>query len=173
MRKTVIIILTLLPLVPFCQKSILDKGFKNTAENQEVAVVVVNTSTNTIFQTLTQSISDVFKEQKGYNTNPSFFNTNFIKDGSFEKLYNADQYKIKKLNLAKHLDFLCLGKYSLLSSGQTNDGVNRADIQLQINFIDVKSGATIDSRSYTERGIGISTVEAERNAIDRILKQLK
>jgi hypothetical protein len=173
MRNTIFTFLFLLPLISFCQKSILDKGFKNTEENKEVAVVVVNTATNSLFQTLTQDLSDLFRNEKGYNTNPSFFNTNFVKDGTFDKLFNADRYKIKKLKLADNLDFLCLGKYSLLTTGHNEFDMISADINLQINFIDVKSGAVTDSRSYTQKGIGISKAEAEKNAIERFLLQLK
>ena len=163
--------LLLMPLHSFSQKSILDKGFKNIAESKEVAVVVVNVLTNNIFQTFTQDIADLFKDEKGYNTNPSFFNTNFVKDGSFEKLFNADRYKIKKLKLTDNLDFLCLGKYSLISTNRNDMDMISVDIKLQINFIDVKSGAVVDSRIYLQKGIGISKIEAEKNATERILLQ--
>lgn len=173
MRQKFLIILLLFPFLSICQKSVLDKGFKNTSENKEVAVVVVTISTNQVFQTLTQDLADLFRDQKGYNTNPSFFNSDFVKDGTFEKLFNADRFKIKKLKLTDNLDFLCLGKYSLILVSKNEFDMINADIKLQINFIDVKNGAVVDSRSYTQKGIGISRVEAEKNAIERLLEQLK
>jgi hypothetical protein len=173
MLKNVFLLIIILPVLTFAQKSVLDKGFKNNTGSKEVAVVIVNTFTNEIFQTLTQNISDIFRDDKGYNTNPSFFNTNFVMDGTFEKLFNTDEYKIRKLKLNNHLDFFCLGKYSILSINQNEYNMFTADIKLQINFINANSGALIDSRSYTDRGIGITKQESVQNAIDKILKQLK
>jgi hypothetical protein len=171
MKNFPLILLLILSNICFAQKSILDKGFKNTDASSEMAIMIINKQTNSLNQPLTQQISDVLKNSKGYNTNPSFFNTNFIKDGSFEKLFNADQYKIKKLHLKDNLDFLCLGKYLVNSISKNEYDLFVADIFLQLNIIDIKSGAVIDSRSYTEKGTGVTKNDAEINAQGKLIKQ--
>jgi hypothetical protein len=157
----------------FSQKSILDKGFKNIEGSKEMAVVIVNKQDNSVNQALSQGISDVLKNSKGYNTNPSFFNTDFVNKGDFEKLFNADRYRIKKLHLQDHLDYLCLGKYQVGSVIKNEFDMFSADVTLQINLIDVKNGAVVDSRTYTEKGIGVTKADAELNARNKLTEQLK
>ncbi|MEI6061205.1 MAG: hypothetical protein WCR72_10880, partial [Bacteroidota bacterium] len=141
MKIVFLIPLLLICNVGFSQKSILDKGFKNKDESNEMVVMIINLQTNSLNQPLTQAIADVLKNSKGYNTNPSFFNTEFIKNGDFEKLYNAAQFKIKKLHLKNNLDYMCLGKYQIISITKNEYNMFTADVTLQLNIIDVKSGA--------------------------------
>jgi len=48
-----------------------------------------------------------------------------------------------------------------------------ADATLQLNIIDVKNGAVIDSRTYSDRGIGVTKNDAEYNVRKKITEQLK
>jgi hypothetical protein len=173
MKNVFFMLLFLLSNVCFSQKSVLDKGFKNKEASNEMAVMIISQQSNTLNQSLTQNISDVLKNNKGYNTNPSFFNTEFIKNGDFEKLFNADKFKIKKLHLSDNLDYMCLGKYQVNGIEKNEFDMFAADVTLQINIIDVKSGAVMDSRTYSDRGIGVTKKDAEKNVLDKLTEQLK
>lgn len=173
MKSTLLIVsLLLLSNLCFSQKSILDKGFKNEEASKEMAVMIINKQNDLLNQPLTQEVSDVLKNSKGYNTNPSFFNTDFIKDGSFEKLFNSNKFKIKKLRLKDHLDYMCLGKYQINGISKNEFDMLVADVTLQLNIIDINSGAVIDSRTYTDKGMGGTKNDAELNAQAKLLKQL-
>lgn len=173
MTKILVYIILLCPAWVYAQKQVLDKGFKNQEGSSEVAVVAINSSTNQLYFPLAQSLADLFREEKGYNTNPSFFNSDFVADGIFDKLFNAEKYKIKKLKLEGRIDFICLAKYTLKSTSVNDYGLYNADIFLQIRFVSATSGVIADSRDYTMKGAGISKENAETNAIERILNQLK
>ena len=173
MKNYFIILMILMSNICFSQKSVLDKGFENKEESNEMAVMIINQQNNSINQPLTQDISDVLKNSKGYNTNPSFFNTEFIIDGSFEKLFNADRYKIKKLHLQDNLDYLCLGKFQINAITKNEFDMFVADATLQLNIIDIKNGAVIDSRAYSDRGIGVTKNDAEINVRKKLTEQLK
>ena len=173
MKNVFLIFLLLLSNICFSQKSVLDKGFKNKEASNEMAVMIINKQNNSLNQPLTQAVSDVLKNSKGYNTNPSFFNTDFIKDGSFEKLFNADRFKIKKLRLKDKLDYMCLGKYQVNGISKNEFDMFVADVTLQLNIIDVKSGAVIDSRTYTDKGTGVTKNDAELNVRNKLTEQLK
>jgi len=173
MKRIYLIFLILISNICFSQKSVLDKGFKNKEASSEMAVMIINNKNNSLNQPLTQNVSDILKNNKGYNTNPSFFNTDFIKDGSFEKLFNADRYKIKKLHLKDKLDYLCLGKYQINRISKNEFDLFVADVNLQLNIIDVKSGAVIDSRTYTDKGTGVTKNDAELNVRNKLTEQLK
>jgi hypothetical protein len=157
----------------YTQKSILDKGFKNQEESTEMAVMIINKANNLLNQPLTQAVSDVLKNGKGYNTNPSFFNTDFVKKGDFEKLFNADRYRIKKLHLQDNLDYLCLGKYQVNKITKNEFDMFSADVTLLLNIIDVKSGAIKDSRTYSDKGIGVTESDAEANVCYKLAEQFK
>ena len=173
MKNVFLIFLLLLSNICFSQKSVLDKGFKNKEASNEMAVMIINKQNNSLNQPLTQAVSDVLKNSKGYNTNPSFFNTDFIKDGSFEKLFNADRFKIKKLRLKDKLDYMCLGKYQVNGISKNEFDMFVADVTLQLNIIDVKSGAVTDSRTYTDKGTGVTKNDAELNVRNKLTEQLK
>lgn len=172
--KTVFLAFLVLSVnLSFAQKTILDKGFKNTEGISEMAVMIINGPDNSLNQPLTQDIADVLKNSKGYRANPSFFNTSFIKKGQFEKIFNADGFNFKKLHLEKNLDYICLGKYQVNGMKKNEFDLYVADVSLQINIIDVKSGAVIDSHLYTDKGTGITKADAEINARGKITEQLK
>lgn len=173
MRNVALIILLLISNLCYSQKLILDKGFKNTEDGIEMAVMVVNQQSNSLNQPFTQNISDVLRNNKGYNTNPSFFNIDFIKGGTFEKLFNAGKIKINKLHLKDNLDYICLGKYQVNDISKNDLDMFVADITLQLNIVDVKSGAIIDSRTYSDRGIGVTKKDAEINVQNKITELLK
>jgi len=173
MKNCLVIILLLVSNLCFSQKSVLDKGFENKEESAEMAVMIINQQNNSINQPFTQDISDILKNNKGYNTNPSFFNTDFVNDGGFEKLFNADRFKIKKLHLEDNLDYLCLGKFQMNTISKNEFDMFVADATLQLNIIDVKNGAVIDSRTYSDRGIGVTKNDAEYNVRKKITEQLK
>lgn len=155
------------------QKVILDKKFKNLPESKEMAVIIINEGSVSYNQTLTQKISDLFMRDKGYNTNPSFFNTEFLKRNDFEKLFKADRYRIKKLHLKNNLDYMCLGKFNTTSTSLNEYKMYTVNVSLKLNIVNVISGAVFDSRIYSDRGIGLTKGEAIQNGIDSIIKQLK
>ncbi|RPH28275.1 MAG: hypothetical protein EHM93_18890 [Bacteroidales bacterium] len=173
MKNSFLLILLMLSNLCFSQKAVLDKGFKNKESSNEMAVMIINQQSSTLNQPLTQNISDVLKNSKGYNTNPSFFNTDFIKKGAFEKIFNADKFKINKLHLKDNLDYICLGKYQVNGILKNEFDMFVADATLQLNIIDVKSGAVIDSRTYTDKGIGVTKKDAELNVLNKISELLK
>jgi len=173
MKHIFLLFLISLSTCCFSQKLILDKGFKNTVSGYEIAVMVINKDNNTLNQPLTQGVSDILQNVKGYIANPSFFNTDFIKDGSFEKIFKAEKFNIKKLHLSEHLDFICLGKYKVNDISKNEYDLFRADVTMQLNVIDAKSGAVIDSRVYTDKGTGVTKSDAESNGRNKLLEQLK
>jgi hypothetical protein len=173
MKKSYTLTLLLISsIVLYSQKSIQDKKFKNEEGSIEMAVMIINQLNSTLNQQLTQDISDFLKNKKGYFTNPSFFNTEFVNVGDFEKIFNGENFKINKLHLKDNLDYICLGKYKVNKISKNEFDMFVADISLQINIINVVNGATINSRIYNEKGIGITENDAEFNAKDKLIKQL-
>lgn len=173
MKPGLFFILMMFVISGFAQRKILDNDFKNKEGSVEMAVMVINRQEKTLNQPLTQNVSEVLKNSKGYNTNPSFFNTGFIKKGDFEKIFNADPNKINKLHLKDNLDFICLGKYQINGITKNEYNMFTADVTLQLNIIDVKSGAVADSRTYKDRGIGVTKEDAELNVRNKLTEQLK
>jgi hypothetical protein len=173
MKSISFVIFLLLSNICFAQKTVLDKDFTNTESNIEIAVMIININTSSLNQSLTQDVSDILKNNKGFKSNPSFFNTEFIKDGSFEKLFNAEKFNIKKLRLKDNLDYICLGKYRINSITNSEYNIYVADVWMQINIIDAKSAVIKDTRTYNVRGSGITKNDAEINARYKLCEQLK
>jgi hypothetical protein len=173
MKNIFLMLFFLVSNICYPQKSILDKDFSNNEASIEMAVFIINMQSNSLNQSLTQDVSDILKNNKGFNTNPSFFNTDFITDGSFEKLFNAEKFNIKKLHLKDNLDYICLGKYKINSITNSEYNIFVADVSLQINIIDAKSAVIKDTRTYTVRGSGITKNDAEINARYKLCQLLK
>ncbi|MBM3712585.1 MAG: hypothetical protein FJW56_04005 [Actinobacteria bacterium] len=151
---------------------IINNSIKNTANTKEIIITIIDNN-NDIEPDINQDISKVFSS-KGYNSTTSFFSTKFIADGIFNHLYNGNLDMIRKLELIKYSDFLCLGKvsFSLRENKSRNDMVT-AEYKIDFRIITIEDGNIQKYFSKNATGTGWSNEEAKSVAKNNLISVIE
>ena len=155
----------------FLNRYIGNLSFINKPSSVDVAVIVISDVGKTDPR-VSQKISSQLKS-KAVNASMSFFSDQFVADGLFERMFKGDAKVIKQLELAHHIDYAILGKNSIsFAENPEMQNLITAKVVLEIHVISSKSGATEDSFSISEVGVGFSKSNAEEAALEKIYKKL-
>lgn len=155
----------------FLNRYLLSRSFLNRPESQEVAVLVIDEG-NRVNRDVNQKIKSVLKN-KGLNATASLFSDQFISDGVFDRIFEGDAEKVKKLELLKHTDYIILGKKTVaFSENPDMQNMITARTIVEFRIISAKTGVIEDSFTISEVGAGFSKATSEGLAIERILKKL-
>lgn len=155
----------------FLNRYIGNRSFINKPGSIDVAVIVIS-DTGKTDQKISQKISSQLKS-KAVNANMSFFSSQFMADGLFERLFKGDAKVIQQLELAHHIDYAILGKNSIsFAENPEMQNLITAKVVLEIHLISTKSGTIEDSFSISEVGAGFSKSNAEEATLEKIYKKL-
>jgi len=147
---------------------IINHSFINTPQAKEIIIALLDNGDN-FDQTLSQDIATLFSS-KGFNTTTSFFSTNFIDDGIFNKLYNGNSDMIRELKLRKYSDFLCLGKLSIsFRDSKIRNDMITADYNVDMRVISLTNGNIQKHFNKSVTGIGWTNEEAKSIARKKML----
>jgi hypothetical protein len=174
-QNSILIILSFFIFTISCAspKYILNDSVINKKTSTEMTVLILNQD-NTINSTMSQKVTTVFSNNKGYVTSTSVLTNKFVTEGYFEKLYNGEKFNISKLKINKYVDFLCLGKLTTdINKSTIGENMIQAILTLEIRIINTKNGASVNSFSKYKSGIGFSKQQAVEVATDNIINDLK
>lgn len=147
---------------------IINHSFINTTQAKEIIITLLDNG-DSFNQTLSQGVASLFSS-KGFNSTTSFFSTNFIDDGIFNKLYNGNSDIIRNLKLIKYSDFLCIGKLSIsYRDSKIRSDMITANYKVDIRVISLENSKIHQHFNKSVTGIGWSNEEASSIARGKIL----
>lgn len=156
----------------FLNRYLLNRSFINRPDSQEIAVLVIDEH-NRANHDITQKIASLIKTKR-FNITSSLFSGKFVSDGMFERIFNGSAGDVSSLELAKHSDYLILGKKSVnFTENPELLNVLTAHSAIEIHVISARTGTVIDSFNVSEVGAGFSKSTAESMAMERIFKKLE
>ncbi len=126
---------------------------------------------------LSQQIAQGLKAMR-VSTNTSLFKPAFAIDGVFSKVMNGEVDSIRSLSLSRFADYVLLGRkrttYGTDQASQQMLGtsVYTAQISVDLRVISAATGAIQRDLSVSERGVGLTSEKAGREALELIHDRL-
>ena len=148
----------------------LNSGVPRQPGMKSIAVAMA-AETGQFNSVLTTAISDRFKTDSAKMLN-SLFRPAFVTDGLLANVLDGSPAAITKLDLAKSLDVLLLGRQTVqYSSDPSLENVITANMRFELTAMSIANGQN-QSWAYNSNGAGFKQSEARAMAEERLLKQI-
>jgi hypothetical protein len=127
----------------------------------------------TINWELTHKIASIIEAEGGEIISNPALTSSFVSSGKFDRILKGNPEEITGLGAANPAAYLYLGKQAVVFRHDPNfEELITANASVKIIIISSNKGTTEDAFTVTGKGSGYTKTDAEKNALETILKNL-
>jgi hypothetical protein len=142
----------------------------NTTTKSDIAILIIDNNNHQI-SSISSDIANLYRG-KGYSVNTSLFTSSFFNSNYLSEVQSANSRIIEKLNLADHVKYIVIGKYSKsIDPGDEVKWICRASLDVTVIACSSKSQA--DGFLISVSNGFDDKQHAETGAIEKIVQSFK